>query len=215
MVDGGGRRSINIGQVTIIVRRNEGAPAFVDFQDATNAFPLPYTNNIMYTATVNTYVMNVLATDSDVFNIIRYKLRTDPLTDKYFDIDAITGAMFLRDNLTNAEVSTRTQFNVSILLCNCVISQYMKNIQEYTRIYKNIQEYTRIYKNIQEYTRIYKNISSFKLQPYLYILKKLQSTIMPCPNLECLHIDCIYKLADGVRPGQHLLMKGHEIIVTL
>jgi len=179
VVDGGGRRSINIGQVTIIVRRNEGAPAFVDFQDATNAFPLPYTNNIMYTATVNTYVMNVLATDSDVFNIIRYKLRTDPLTDKYFDIDAITGAMFLRDNLTNAEVSTRTQFNVSILLCNCVISQYMKNIQEYTRIYKNIQEYTRIYKNILEYTRIYKNIQEYtriykNIQEYTRIYKNIQ-----------------------------------------
>ena len=26
---------------------------------------------------------------------------------------------------------------------------------------------------------------------------------MPCPNLECLHIDCIQKLADKVSAGQH------------
>jgi len=38
---------------------------------------------------------------------------------------------------------------------------------------------------------------------------------MHCPNLECLHIDCIYKLADGVSPGQHLLTKEHVLIVTL
>ena len=52
-----------------------------------------------------------------------------------------------------------------------------------------------------------------KLQPYLYTLKN-QSTVLPSLNIECLHIECIYKLADGVSPGQHLLLKEHVLIVT-
>jgi len=41
---------------------------------------------------------------------------------------------------------------------------------------------------------------------------------MSCLNLECLHIDCIWKVTDGVSPGQQLLMKEHVLnvlIVTL
>lgn len=114
VVDGGGRRSQNIGQINIIVQRNEGPPQYTDYQQGSVTFTYPYSNTILYTAALDSTVLNVLAIDNDVFGTVRYRLRTDALTDRYFDIDPISGAIFLRANLSNAEVAARTQFNVGI-----------------------------------------------------------------------------------------------------
>lgn len=116
-VDGGGRRSVAIGEITINVIRNQGPPVFVDYVVFPREYRLPYTTTVDYT--INTpaaFVIAVSAIDNDNFNTVRYRLRTDSFTDRYFDIDSITGQISLQLNLTSPEVLNRTQFNVSCLI---------------------------------------------------------------------------------------------------
>jgi len=56
---------------------------------------------------------------------------------------------------------------------------------------------------------IYKHMFSVKLQPYVYILKVSQSTVMSCLDLNVSpQLYFIYNLTDGVSPGQRLIYRS-------
>lgn len=132
VVDGGGRRSTATGQININVLSNETPPRFIDYEDFPITFPFPYSTTISYTINVPaTRVIAVRAIDSDAFSVVRYKLRTDALTERYFDIDPVTGVINLVDSLQNAEVSSRTQFNVSLFFLIIRTSNYEKKPDEF------------------------------------------------------------------------------------
>ena len=58
-------------------------------------------------------------------------------------------------------------------------------------------------------------VTNIPFQAITILIYTFRSTVMTCPNLERLLTNCIQKLADGVSPGQHLLMNEHVLIVTL
>lgn len=135
VVDGGGRRSTATGQININVLSNETPPRFIDYEDFPITFPFPYSTTISYTINVPaTRVIAVRAVDSDAFSVVRYKLRTDALTERYFTIDPVTGVINLVDSLQNGEVSSRTQFNVSLFFIIIRTSNYEKKPDEFKNL---------------------------------------------------------------------------------
>ena len=102
--DGGGRLSVNTGELRFQIQRNIFPPVFID---------TPYNRTIFSSLPVsNDAIIDINATDSDtIYYTLTYSLIGDPISMEYFDIEPNTGRIYLIKGLDNTDV---TQFNVRL-----------------------------------------------------------------------------------------------------